>query len=83
MREPNQKVGNVFDPSCYARDVEKPDARTLIDSLEDGPADPDRDAAWETELDRRSAEVQAGTAKLWTLDELDAYLQQRRAARGR
>jgi putative addiction module component (TIGR02574 family) len=45
-----------------------PDARAdvaaeLLASL-DGPADPDTEAAWATEITRRVAAVDAGTAKL-------------------
>jgi putative addiction module component (TIGR02574 family) len=45
-----------------------PDARAevaaeLLASL-DGPADPDAEAAWAAEIQRRVAEIEAGTAKL-------------------
>ena len=55
-------------------------ALELIRSL-DGEADPDAAAAWETEIERRAAEVQAGTAATMTLDEYRAHVRARRAAR--
>jgi putative addiction module component (TIGR02574 family) len=38
-------------------------AAELLASL-DGPADPDADAAWQTEIERRVAAIEAGTIKL-------------------
>lgn len=38
-------------------------AAELLASL-DGPADPGADAAWATEIERRVAAIEAGTAKL-------------------
>jgi putative addiction module component (TIGR02574 family) len=38
-------------------------AAELLASL-DGPADPDAEAAWEAEIERRVADIEAGTAKL-------------------
>ena len=38
-------------------------AAELLASL-DGPADPDAEAAWEAEIGRRVADIEAGTAKL-------------------
>jgi putative addiction module component (TIGR02574 family) len=38
-------------------------AAELLDSL-DGPADPDAEAAWEVEIERRIAAIEAGTVKL-------------------
>jgi putative addiction module component (TIGR02574 family) len=38
-------------------------AAELLASL-DGPADPDADAAWAVEIERRVAAIEAGTAKL-------------------
>ena len=52
----------------------------LIRSL-DAEADPDADAEWEAEIERRSAEVDAGTAPIMTLDEYRAHVRTRRAAR--
>lgn len=50
--------------------------RSLDDEAEPGAAD-----AWDEELDRRAAEVEAGTAATMTFDEYRAYLRDRRAAR--
>jgi putative addiction module component (TIGR02574 family) len=55
-------------------------AGLLIDSLE-GPPDPDIEAAWAAEIERRVAEVEAGTVKTipWEevrqrlLDQLNAH----------
>ena len=46
----------------------EPDARAevaaeLLASL-DGPADPDAEAAWDAEIERRIAAIQAGTIRL-------------------
>ncbi len=38
-------------------------AAELLDSL-DGPADPDAEAAWDVEIERRIAAIEAGTVKL-------------------
>ena len=38
-------------------------AHSLVESL-DGPADKDAASAWDTEIQRRLAEIDAGTAKL-------------------
>lgn len=55
-------------------------ALELIRSLDDEP-DPDAAEAWDAEIDRRGAEVEAGTAETMTLDEYRAHVRQRRAAR--
>ena len=43
-------------------------AAELLASL-DGPADPDAEAAWDVEIERRIAAIEAGTVRLepWTL----------------
>ncbi len=51
-----------------------PDARAqlaaeLLASL-DGPSDPDAEAAWETEIERRVADLEAGRSKLEPWDEV-------------
>jgi putative addiction module component (TIGR02574 family) len=38
-------------------------AAELLASL-DGPADPDAEAAWDTEIERRIAAIEAGTVRL-------------------
>ena len=43
--------------------------------------DPDAAALWDVEIDRRGAEVEAGTAETLTLDEYQAHVRRRRAAR--
>ncbi|HEY4178748.1 MAG TPA: addiction module protein [Kofleriaceae bacterium] len=52
----------------------------LLRSL-DGEPDPGAAEAWHTEIERRGAEVDAGTADTMTLDEYRAQVRQRRAAR--
>jgi putative addiction module component (TIGR02574 family) len=44
-------------------------ATELLASL-DGPADPDADAAWAVEIERRVAAIEAGTAKLEPWEEV-------------
>ena len=44
-------------------------ARSLVSSL-DGPADADAESAWDAEILRRLAEIDAGTAKLVDREEL-------------
>jgi putative addiction module component (TIGR02574 family) len=55
-------------------------ALELIRSL-DGEPDKDAASAWDAEIERRGAEVDAGTADTMTLDEYRAHVRQRRAAR--
>jgi putative addiction module component (TIGR02574 family) len=55
-------------------------ALELIRSLDEDP-EPDAAHAWDAEIDRRAAEVEAGTAETMTLDEYRAHVRQRRAAR--
>ena len=55
-------------------------ALELLRSL-DGEADPDAAAAWDLEIERRGAEVDAGTADTMTLDEYRAHIREHRAAR--
>jgi putative addiction module component (TIGR02574 family) len=51
-------------------------AYDLIESL-DSPADPDAADAWDAEISRRLAEIDAGTAKLVDRAELRRRMQQR------
>ena len=51
-------------------------AHDLIDSL-DSPADPDAADAWDAEISRRLAEIDAGTANLVDRAELRRRMQQR------
>jgi putative addiction module component (TIGR02574 family) len=44
-------------------------AHSLVESL-DGPADKDAASAWDTEIQRRLAEIDAGTAELIDREEL-------------
>ena len=55
-------------------------AMELLRSL-DGEPDADAAAAWDVEIERRGAEVDAGTADTMTADEYRAHVRQRRAAR--
>jgi putative addiction module component (TIGR02574 family) len=57
-------------------------ALELIRSL-DGQPDADAAAAWDAEIERRGAEVDAGTAETMSLDEYRAHIRSRRAARAR
>lgn len=57
-------------------------ALELIRSL-DGQPDADAAAAWEAEIERRGAEVDAGTAETMSLEEYRAHVRSRRAARAR
>jgi putative addiction module component (TIGR02574 family) len=57
----------------------KPDARAevaaeLLASL-DGPADPDAEAAWDAEIDRRIAAIEAGTIQLEPWSEVKRRIQ--------
>jgi putative addiction module component (TIGR02574 family) len=55
-------------------------ALELIRSLH-GEHDPDAAETWDAEIERRGAEVEAGTAATMTLDEYRAHVHARRAAR--
>jgi putative addiction module component (TIGR02574 family) len=55
-------------------------ALELLRSL-DGDPDADAAAAWEVEIDRRGAEIDAGMADSMTLEEYRAHIRARRAAR--
>jgi putative addiction module component (TIGR02574 family) len=55
-------------------------ALELIRSLDDEP-EAGAAEAWDAEIDRRGAEVAAGTAETLTLEEYRAHIRQRRAAR--
>lgn len=55
-------------------------ALELIRSL-DGEAEANADEAWAAEIERRGAEVDAGTAGTMTFEEYREHVRQRRAAR--
>lgn len=57
-------------------------AHELIRSL-DGEHDSDAAAAWDEEIERRAAEVEAGTAETMTLEEYRGHIRARRASRAR
>ena len=57
-------------------------ALELIRSL-DAEAEPGAADAWDAEVARRGAEVDAGTAQTMTADEYRAHVRQRRIARAR
>jgi putative addiction module component (TIGR02574 family) len=57
-------------------------ALELIRSL-DTDAEPGAADAWDAEIARRGAEVDAGIAETMTIDEYRAHVRQRRAARAR
>ena len=56
-------------------------ARLALELIRSLDGEPDADALWAAELDRRSAEVEAGTAPTLTLAEYREHVQHRRAAR--
>jgi putative addiction module component (TIGR02574 family) len=49
-------------------------AAEILASL-DGPADPDAEAAWELEIARRVAEIEAGTVKLEPWDDVKGRIE--------
>jgi len=55
-------------------------ALELLRSL-DGEPDPDTQPSWDTEIERRGAEVDDETADTISLDEYRAHVRQRRIAR--
>ena len=57
-------------------------ALELLRSLDRDP-DPDAAAAWDAEIERRGAEVDAGSADTMTLDEYRVHVRARRSARAR
>lgn len=57
-------------------------ALELIRSL-DGKPEPGAADAWEAEIERRGAEVDAGTAETMSLEEYRPHVRQRRASRTR
>jgi len=57
-------------------------ALELLRSL-DGDPEPGAAEAWDAEIDRRGAAVDAGTVETMTLDEYRAHVRQRRASRAR
>lgn len=57
-------------------------ALELLRSL-DGEPESDAAEAWDAEIERRGAEVDAGTADTMTLDEYREHVRQRRASRSR
>lgn len=56
-------------------------ALELLRSLDDDEPDPGVAEAWDAEIERRAAEVDAGTAETMTLEEYRAHVRQRRIAR--
>ena len=56
-------------------------ARTLLASVEDDLNQAEIDAAWNREIQRRVSRVRAGEATLFSRNEADAILDQRRVAR--
>lgn len=55
-------------------------ALELIRSL-DGEQEPDSARAWDAEIERRGAEVDAGTAHTMSLDDYQEHVRQRRMTR--
>lgn len=57
-------------------------ALELLRSLDDEP-EPGAAEAWDAEIERRGAEVDTGTADTISLEEYQAHIRERRAARAR
>lgn len=57
-------------------------ALELLRSLDDEP-EPGAAEAWDAEIERRGAEVDAGTADTMSLEEYQAHIRERRSARAR
>jgi putative addiction module component (TIGR02574 family) len=57
-------------------------ALELLRSLDDEP-EPGAAEAWDAEIERRGAEVDADTADTLSLEEYQAHIRERRAARAR
>jgi len=55
---------------------------TLLEGVDDGSDQPEFDEAWLSEIARRIDEIQNGTAKLLTQEEVDAMIAEDWAARG-
>ena len=53
----------------------------LLESLDEEPKDPEVEQAWAVEIERRLSRIDAGQAKLVSMDE--AVMRLQRAARGR
>jgi putative addiction module component (TIGR02574 family) len=60
-------------------------ARLALELLRSLDGEPEQGVvdAWDTEIERRGAEVEAGTAETITLEEYREHVRQRRAARAR
>ena len=58
-------------------------ALSLLDSLSEHVDQTQVDAAWSAEITRRVDEIRGGTVKMMTRDEVDAFLDERRATRNR
>lgn len=63
-------------------------AHELLKSLHDEPEDEEGtpeeiEAAWDAEIERRSAEIEDGTAKVVTWEEYEALMEQKLAARAK
>jgi putative addiction module component (TIGR02574 family) len=58
-------------------------ALALLESLDENVDQVEVDAAWGAEIKRRVDEIRSGKANMMTRDEVDAFLDERRAARNR
>ncbi|HQU41727.1 MAG: hypothetical protein B7Z73_01705 [Planctomycetia bacterium 21-64-5] len=70
----------VFDAAMRLPDVERAKLADKLSLTVDPLADPEWQAAWGQEIARRVAEVENGTAKLHTWDELQQIMQEARHA---
>ena len=74
-------VSDVFDAALALSEEDRAAlAERLVESL-DGDADPDAEAAWAVEIERRLANIEAGQSKAVPMD--DAIGRLHRAALGR
>ena len=75
-------VSSVLDEALSLPDNER--AKVALELLRSlgGEPEPGASKAWEEEIDRRAAEVVAGTADTMTLDAYRLHVRQRRSARG-
>lgn len=77
----NRSVPELFDAALALPEEERAKlARKLVESL-DGDLEPDAEEAWAAEIERRLAKIDAGEAKMLSMD--DAVARLHRAARER
>ena len=76
-------VGDVVRMAMELSPAEREEvAEILLESIDDGSDQPEFDEAWLSEIGRRVNEIQNGTAKLLTQEEVDAMIAEDQASRG-